>query len=115
MADKVLDVGEIDKLVGGQIRDRRVTMGLRQEDLAEAVGVGRQQITKYENGISSLSTDRLVAVAEALDVSVSFLLSPISPSYAREHRLLARFRSVTVKRRGELLRAFEAAVSGVQL
>jgi transcriptional regulator with XRE-family HTH domain len=40
----------IDNHVGGQIRERRIMLGLTQQQLAEMIGVTYQQAHKYERG-----------------------------------------------------------------
>jgi transcriptional regulator with XRE-family HTH domain len=41
----------IDNHVGGRIRERRIMLGLTQQQLAEMIGVTYQQAHKYERGI----------------------------------------------------------------
>jgi transcriptional regulator with XRE-family HTH domain len=49
----------IDDHVGGRIRERRIMLGLTQQQLAEMIGVTYQQAHKYERGINRLSAGRL--------------------------------------------------------
>ena len=60
------------KFIGVKIRDRRTELGLTQEELAEVIGVTYQQLQRYENGKSSLNTDRLQAISNALDVPITY-------------------------------------------
>lgn len=57
--------------IGGRLRAFRKRRGLTQEQLAVMVDVTFQQIQKYENGFTRLNTDKLQAVAQALNVPVS--------------------------------------------
>jgi transcriptional regulator with XRE-family HTH domain len=57
--------------IGGRLREFRKRRGLTQEQLAVMVDVTFQQIQKYENGFTRLNTDKLQAVAQALDVPVA--------------------------------------------
>lgn len=59
------------KEIGEKLKEFRKLRGLTQEQLAEMVEVTFQQIQKYENGNTRLNTDKLQAVAQALDVPVS--------------------------------------------
>ena len=68
---------EDDMSVGQRVRVRRLMMGHSREWLAEVVGVAPQQIWKYENGISSIRASRIVQIAKALDVTVSFLFEGV--------------------------------------
>jgi len=68
---------EDDMSVGQRVRARRLMMGRSREWLAEVVGVAPQQIWKYENGISSIRASRIVQIAKALNVTVSFLFEGV--------------------------------------
>ncbi len=63
---------EVDRYVGGRIRERRIMMGLTQQEMAELIGVTYQQAHKYERGINRVSAGRLFDVAQALGVPVSY-------------------------------------------
>ena len=62
----------VDVHVGKRIRHRRWTIGMTQQQLAEAVGIKFQQIQKYETGMNRVSASRLWDIAHALDAPVSF-------------------------------------------
>jgi transcriptional regulator with XRE-family HTH domain len=47
--------------------------------LAEAIGLTFQQVQKYEKGSNRVSSSRLVDIANALDVSVSYFFEDMSP------------------------------------
>jgi transcriptional regulator with XRE-family HTH domain len=64
--------GDIDRQVGARIRERRIMMGLTQQQMAERVGVTYQQAHKYEKGFNRVSAGRLYAFAQALDVEINF-------------------------------------------
>ena len=55
----------IDDHVGGRIRERRIMLGLTQQQLAEMIGVTYQQAHKYERGINRVSAGRLFQIARA--------------------------------------------------
>src|SRR6516165_10128230 len=42
---------DIDRYVGARIRERRIMLGLTQQQLADLIGVTYQQAHKYERGI----------------------------------------------------------------
>lgn len=52
----------------------RKRKGLTQENVAEALNVVRQTISKWEKGISVPDADMLIRLAEILDVSVNELI-----------------------------------------
>ncbi len=62
---------DIDRHLGKRLRQRRRTLGLTQQQIAEAVGVRFQQIQKYECGANRISAARLWLLAKALEAPVS--------------------------------------------
>jgi len=62
---------DIDRHVGSRIRERRIMLGLTQQEMADLIGVTYQQAHKYERGINRISAGRLFAVAQILSVDVS--------------------------------------------
>ena len=64
----------IYRQIGEKIRRLRLTKGLSQKDLAKYVGVTYQQIQNYEKGKSKIPVDRLIRIAEALEVSLDYFL-----------------------------------------
>ncbi|MEM7168767.1 MAG: helix-turn-helix domain-containing protein [Pseudomonadota bacterium] len=77
----------IDIHVGGQIRARRILLGLSQEQLGRSLMVTFQQVQKYEQGSNRVSASRLYALAHALGVPVSFFYEGLSGE-PREHQTL---------------------------
>jgi len=59
---------DIDRYVGARIRERRIMLGLTQQQLADLIGVTYQQAHKYERGINRVSAGRLFEVAQVLSV-----------------------------------------------
>lgn len=60
--------------VGRYIRARRKSLGLTQQQLAEAVGCTDAAIRNYESNSRTLKGDTLEKMAEALDVAPSMLV-----------------------------------------
>lgn len=63
---------ETDRYVGGRIRERRIMLGLSQQQMADMIGVSYQQTHKYERGINRISAGRLYEIAQVLRVPMSF-------------------------------------------
>lgn len=61
-------------MIGEQIKTARKAKGVSQEELAVRLGVVRQTVSKWENGMSVPDADVLIQIAELLDVPVSQLL-----------------------------------------
>ena len=43
---------DVDRYVGARIRERRILLGLTQQQMADLIGVTYQQAHKYEKGIN---------------------------------------------------------------
>ncbi len=82
---------DIDKYVGSKIRQRRIMMGLTQQQLADLIGVTYQQAHKYERGINRVSAGRLFEIARVLNVTVSFFFEGMDnaddPAVTQRERL----------------------------
>ena len=63
---------DTDRHVGIRIRERRVMLGLSQQQMAELIGVTYQQAHKYERGINRISAGRLHEIAQVLRVPVGY-------------------------------------------
>ena len=64
-------VDHVDVLVGKNIRVFRISKGLSQTALADALGITFQQVQKYENGKNRVGSGRLAAISKILDVPVN--------------------------------------------
>ena len=61
-----------DRHVGARIRERRIMLGLSQQQLAAMIGVTYQQAHKYERGLNRISAGRLYDIAGVLSVPISW-------------------------------------------
>jgi transcriptional regulator with XRE-family HTH domain len=57
-----------------RFRDRRKQLGLSQEALADLVGTNQAQISAYENGKNDPTGEVLIALSQALETTVDYLL-----------------------------------------
>ena len=73
----------LDVHVGARLRERRIRLGMSQEQLAESVGLSFQQIQKYERGFNRMGASRLWEVARALDVPLDFFYAESDTAAAR--------------------------------
>jgi transcriptional regulator with XRE-family HTH domain len=62
----------VDIDVGSRIWLRRNILGLPSTQLADALGITRQQFSNYEHGQDKIGAARLYAVASLLGVAVDF-------------------------------------------
>jgi transcriptional regulator with XRE-family HTH domain len=74
-AEKRADRGraqDVDRHVGARMRERRIMLGLTQQQMAELIGVTYQQAHKYEKGLNRVAAGRLYRVAQGLGVEVGY-------------------------------------------
>lgn len=71
-----------DKHVGARIRERRIMLGLSQQQMANMIGVTYQQAHKYERGINRISAGRLYEIAQVLGVPVSYFFDGLEDARA---------------------------------
>ena len=62
------NLNQIDRSLGGRLRDKRMSNGLSQEQLAEKLGIDPKDVDLYETGAKRISADRLLRIAKALGV-----------------------------------------------
>jgi transcriptional regulator with XRE-family HTH domain len=62
----------IDRHVGARIRERRIMLGLSQQQMADMIGVTYQQAHKYERGINRISAGRLYEITRVLNVPITY-------------------------------------------
>ncbi len=70
---------DIDHYVSMRIRQRRIMLGLTQQQMAELIGVTYQQAHKYETGINRISAGRLYQIAQALGVDIGYFFEDADP------------------------------------
>jgi len=73
--------------IGLRVRDIRISRGLTQKDLSEKTGISPSSISKLEKLTRDLTTDQVVDVAKALDVSVAELFGEKPPIEAHIAKL----------------------------
>lgn len=69
--------------IAARLREARRQRGLSQDELATAAGLKQSAVSHYESGRRTPSVEHLVRLAEALEISVEFLIGvESSPSYS---------------------------------
>ena len=63
-----------DQEVGAQLRELRLRYVLKQEELAQALGVKHAAISRWESGVRGLTVDMLLTIAERFGIPASELL-----------------------------------------
>ena len=67
----------IKKSLGEVLKQHREECKMTQEFVAEAIGVGRQAVSKWENGTSDPNTSNLIVLAKLFKISPEELLDEI--------------------------------------
>ena len=73
-ADVRYEKAEIRKSLAELLKENRSRCKMTQEFVAEAIGVSRQAVSKWENGSADPSTSNLIALAKLYGVSAEELL-----------------------------------------
>ena len=67
--------------IGERITELRTRKNLSQGEMASALSVSRQAISKWENDQSSPDTIHLIQLADLLDTEVAYLATGVKPVY----------------------------------
>ncbi|MDA0939063.1 MAG: helix-turn-helix transcriptional regulator [Proteobacteria bacterium] len=84
---KNIEAHHVDIHVGNKLRERRLEMGITQEELAKFVDLTFQQIQKYEKGLNRISCSKLYDFARFLKTDVRYFFQDLesrSSSYHQE-------------------------------
>ena len=65
------------RVLGESIRSRRCALKYSQEKLSEKADITPAYLSDVERGVATISVDRLVRLAKALDVSLAELVGGI--------------------------------------
>ena len=73
------DPNPIDVHVGSRIKWRRKVLKLRQQQMADMLGLTFQQVQKYEKGTNRVGASRLWDISRILGVSMDFFFADMDP------------------------------------
>tara|TARA_Y200000002_G_C22164134_1_gene448355 strand:+ start:104 stop:487 length:384 start_codon:yes stop_codon:yes gene_type:complete len=62
----------VNQHIGKRIRKRRIELGITQTDLGNHLPTSFQQIQKYEKGTNGVSSAKLIYLAHALQVPITY-------------------------------------------
>jgi transcriptional regulator with XRE-family HTH domain len=110
---------DVDRHVGARMRERRIMLGLTQQQMAELIGVTYQQAHKYEKGINRVAAGRLYNIARALGVDVSYFFEGLhserafksTPQQRMLLELARNFISIRERRHQEAMCSLARALS----
>ena len=69
---------DFNKHLGAKLRMRRLSLGLTQTKVAQAINVTFQQIQKYEKGTNGVSSNRLMQLSNFLKVPITYFYEDYS-------------------------------------
>ena len=75
---------EIRKSLGEELRENRLRCKMTQEFVADALGVSRQAVSKWENGSADPSTSNLLTLADLYGISPEALLRNVGSDSRQE-------------------------------
>jgi transcriptional regulator with XRE-family HTH domain len=76
--------------LGQRIKNRRIELGLTQEELGKMVGYkSRTTVNKVELGISSLNESKILAFAKALNTTPAYIMGWNEPTTKEENELIS--------------------------
>ena len=75
--------------IADRIQTLRKSKGMSQEELADAAGVSRQAVSKWESEQSTPDLDKVVILSEIFDVTTDYLLKGIEPVETNDHKTMA--------------------------
>ncbi len=84
MARKNDYIDIVDKYVGDKIFTLRLAQGLSRQQLSKIIGVTHQQLQKYEQGKNRISIGRLILIAKALGVEMSYFYEGLDAAPQKE-------------------------------
>jgi transcriptional regulator with XRE-family HTH domain len=113
---------DIDRHIGGRLRQRRVMNGLTQQQMADLIGVTYQQAHKYESGVNRIAAGRLYVIAQALGVDIGYFFDGLqratSSAPTPQQRVfldLARnFRNIRTRRHQEAICTLTRILANVE-
>nr|WP_300828035.1 helix-turn-helix transcriptional regulator [uncultured Oscillibacter sp.] len=77
LSDEELLMTSIQSDIAAEIASARITKGLSQKELADALGVSQALVSRWENGDSNFTLQTLVRIALKLDIEMK---SPYLPT-----------------------------------
>lgn len=101
----------IDNTCGNRIRELRLEKKMTQEEFADAIGINRSAIAKYERGIvTNLKQDTILKLAKFFDVSPAYFFGGERQLNTTKPELIKMIDSMTIEQQEALLTIAKAMV-----
>lgn len=68
---------DIDFIVGRQLKTLRLKQALNGTQLGKILGISQQHVSRYENGVTTLSIDTIVTICLYFNLSLKEFLAPL--------------------------------------
>ncbi|KGA59621.1 MULTISPECIES: helix-turn-helix domain-containing protein [Proteus] len=68
---------DINFIVGRQLKALRLKKTLNGTQLGKMLGISQQQVSRYENGVTTLSIDAIVTICLCFNLSLKEFLAPL--------------------------------------
>jgi DNA-binding XRE family transcriptional regulator len=104
----------IDRHVGSRVRVRRVTLGMSQEKLGDALGLTFQQVQKYEKGVNRIGASRLQQISRILEVPPAYFFEG-APSFEPATSQESGFMGVAEDSKANFVADFLSTAEGLHL
>lgn len=95
--------------LGSKIKEIRISRGLTQDTLAELVSCNTSHISNIENNHTKVSLNVLLAIANALNTSIDYLLSNQyeNSSFALDNEILRSLQNCDNQTKEKILKIVE--------
>ena len=96
--------------MGKRIHEKRKSLRLSQDELAERAGLSKQTVSRAENGLRELGAQNVIRMAKALDMSADYLLTGerVDADLLKLDNKIASLNDRQYKFLEELIRSFTA-------
>lgn len=74
--------------IADRIQSLRKAKGMSQEQLADAVGVSRQAVSKWESEQATPDLDKVVIMSDIFEVTTDYILKGIEPVASDDHKTI---------------------------
>ena len=89
-------------MIGKNIKKLRVEKGLKQQELADLLGLSQGSIALIEGDKSKITIDSLILLCQKLDVSADKLLFDIDGVSEGELELIRKYRKLSEREKGRI-------------
>lgn len=72
LSDRDNIVNVVSKNIGKKIKKLRLKYNLSGSNLAKVIGISQQQLSRYENGQSDISTSKIMIISIYFNVDISY-------------------------------------------